>query len=58
MVSLNKCFYNAKIHEILNNNAKLWSLDLPVDKQLNLVLRSHNKIKDILKTLNEKGSLN
>ena len=47
-----------KKRELLSDTSKFEHLEIPPDKHLNFVINSQDKIKNILKSLHDKGSIN
>ena len=45
------------MNELLSDSSKFESLEIPPDKYLNFLINSHDKIKNILKSLHDKESL-
>ena len=57
-VILDKESYIEKKKELLSDTSKFEHLEIPPDKHLNFVINSQDKIKNILKSLHHKGSIN
>ena len=57
VVILDKESYTEKMNELLSDSSKFESLEIPPDKYLNFLINSHDKIKNILKSLHDKESL-
>ena len=57
VVILDKESYTEKMNELLSDSSKFESLEIPPDKYLNFLINSHDKIKNIPKSLHDKESL-
>ena len=57
VVIINKNNYKTKIKDILSNSIKFEKLEFDENKQLNFLLNSAKKLKDIIKTLYQKECL-
>ena len=57
VVIINKNDYKTKIKDILSNSIKFEKLEFDENKQLNFLLNSAKKLKDIIKTLYQKECL-
>ena len=57
LVILDKVSYIEKMKGLLSDTSKFERLDIPPDKDLNFVINSEDKIKNILKSFHNKESL-
>ena len=57
IVILDKESYIEKMKELLSENSKFEHLEIPPDKNLNFIINSLDKIKNILKSLQDKKTL-
>ena len=57
IVILDKKSYIEKMKELLSENSKFEHLEIPPDKNLNFIINSLDKIKNILKSLHDKKTL-